>query len=53
MHLIKPTLTQVELALAYKCEDNLTRRDLLQYMHQNRNNNAMRIETMGIFISSL
>ena len=53
MHLIKLTLTQVELALAYKCEDNLTRRDLLQYVHQNRNNNAMRIETMGIFISSL
>ena len=41
-------LTQVELALAYKCENNLTRRDLLQYVHRNRNNNARRINTISI-----
>ena len=40
-------LTQVEVALAYKCENNLTRRDLLQYVHRNRDNNARRINTMG------
>ena len=40
-------LTQVEVALAYKCEDSLTRRDLLQYVHRNRDNNARRIDTMG------
>ena len=37
----------MEVALAYKCENNLTSRDLLQYVHHNRDNNARRIETMG------
>ena len=41
-------MTQVELALTYKCENSLSRRDLLQYIHRNRNNNARRIDTMGI-----
>ena len=47
MHSKAFLLTQVEVALAYKCENNLTRRDLLQYVHRNRDNNARRINTMG------
>ena len=45
--LLNVMLTQVEVALAYKCENSLSHRDLLQYIHRNRNNNARRIETMG------
>ena len=41
-------LTQVEVSLTYKCKDSLSHRDLLQYIHRTRNNNARRIETMGI-----
>jgi len=38
---------KVEVSLTYKCEDSLSRRDLLQYVHRNRNNNARRIDTMA------
>ena len=38
---------QVELALAYGCEKNLSHSTLLQYIHQNRNHNGRRIDTIG------
>ena len=38
---------QVELALAYACETSLDPETLVQYIHQNRNHNTMRIETLG------
>jgi len=38
---------KVEASLAYNCENSLTFKDLLQYVHRNRNNNARRIKTMG------
>ena len=39
--------TQVELALAYKCEDKLEDKKLVQYIHFNRHVNALRIDAMG------
>ena len=33
--------------MAYQCEDQLTRQTLLQYIHQNRHHNSLRINTMG------
>jgi len=38
---------KIELALAYGCEDSLSQRDVLQYVHHNRNNNARQINTIG------
>ena len=38
---------QVELALAYGCEKNLSHSTLLQYIHQNRHHNGRRIDTIG------
>ena len=39
---------QVELSLAYGCADSLSNEKLLEYVHHNRNQNARRINTMGI-----
>ena len=35
------------MSLAYGCEKNLSRSTLLQYIHQNRNHNGRRIDTIG------
>ena len=40
-------LKQVELALAYKCMDKIGNERLVQYIHQNRKANALRIDAMG------
>ena len=40
-------LTQVELSMTYGCEDQLSRKTLLRYIHQNRNYNSLKINTMG------
>ena len=40
-------LTKVELSMTYKCEDQLSRQTLLRYIHQNRNYNSLKINTMG------
>ena len=39
--------TQVELALAYNCADLLTKKNLVDYVHRNRQLNSMRIDTLG------
>ena len=39
----KYSCAQVELALAYGCADNLSNEQILEYIHQNRINNALRI----------
>ena len=38
---------QIELALAYGCEESVGTERLVQYIHQNRNHNALRIDTQG------
>ena len=38
---------QVELALAYNCEDKIGTERLVQYIHHNREANALRIDAMG------
>ena len=43
--------TQVELALAYKCEDKLDDKKLVQYIHFNRHVNSLRIDAMGNLVS--
>ena len=40
-------LQQIELALAYNCEEAVGTERLGQYIHQNRNHNALRINTLG------
>ena len=42
--------TQVELSMAYGCEDQMSRQTLLRYIHQNRNHNSLKINTMGTII---
>merc|ERR1712080_804359 len=37
---------QVELALAYNCEDRLTTKTLIGYIHRNRHHNALQINTL-------
>merc|ERR1719222_1175298 len=37
---------QVELALAYNCEESLTTKTLIGYIHRNRNHNKLRIDTL-------
>ena len=39
-------LKQVELALAYNCEDKIGTERLVQYIHHNRKANALRIDAM-------
>ena len=40
-------ISQVELSMTYNCEDLLSRQTLLRYIHQNRNHNSMKINTVG------
>ena len=44
--------TQVELALAYKCEDKLDNKRLVLYIHFNIHVNSLRIDAMGNLVSS-
>ena len=49
-----PTLsTQVELALAYGCAESLSTELLIDYVHSNRMNNALRLGTLGSKIISI
>ena len=43
---------QVELALTYDCEESVSRELLLRYIHHNRDQNARRINSMGIKVFS-
>ena len=38
---------QVELALAYGCAESLSKERILDYIHHNRLNNALRITSIG------
>ena len=38
---------QVELSLAYDCEESVSREVLLRYIHHNRDQNTRRINSMG------
>ena len=40
-------ISKVELSMTYNCEDLLSRQTLLRYIHQNRNHNSMKINTVG------
>ena len=40
---------QVELSLAYDCEESVSREVLLHYIHHNRDQNARRINSIGRF----
>ena len=44
---ILPLSPQVELSMTYGCEEQMSRRTLLRYIHQNRNYNSLKINTMG------
>ena len=37
----------MELALAYKCQENITNKRLLEYIHFNREVNTLRIDAIG------
>ena len=37
----------MELALAYGCEESVGTERLVQYIHHNRNHNALRINSLG------
>jgi hypothetical protein len=39
-------IDQVELSMAYHCEERMSRQTLLRYIHQNRLHNSLRINTM-------
>ena len=43
----KIKMFQVELSLAYGCEDSLSRKTLLQYVHVNRAHNGRRLDNIG------
>merc|ERR1712037_582442 len=44
---------QVELALAYNCEESLTTKTLIGYIHRNRNHNKLRIDTLELEIKQV
>merc|ERR1712037_253570 len=44
---------QVELALAYNCEESLTTKTLIGYIHRNRNHNALRIDALEQSVKKL
>merc|ERR1719264_1434735 len=46
-------IDQVELSMTYGCEEQMSRRTLLRYIHQNRNYNSLKINTMGALIEKL
>merc|ERR1719151_576819 len=46
-------IDQVELSMTYGCEEKMSRRTLLRYIHQNRNYNSLKINTMGALIEKL
>ena len=37
----------MELALAYKCQENITNKRVLEYIHFNREVNTLRIDAIG------
>jgi len=46
-------IDQVELSMAYKCEEQMNHTTLLRYIHQNRNHNSLKMNTMGALIEEL
>merc|ERR1712018_934751 len=46
-------IDQVELSMAYHCEEQLSQQTLLRYIHQNRHHNSLKINSMGKLVGEL